>query len=297
MNKPKTSVIGSYSVRINNMKLMNGYFNQTEVSWNEYISSAVNGMVNAGIEIVSDGQTRDPFVNIFTRKLRGCRIRERTEIIDNIEYDGPITIDDQKYVKSIISEDTQLVGLLTGPYTLTNSSLDLFYNDEKELSFDFAKALKQEAQILQKYVDIISIDEPFFSMGIPEYGKELIKMIIGDLSCTTRLHVCGDVSNVVADLLEMPTDILSHEFKGSPKLLDVFKQYNVTKGICLGSVRSDNAKIETVEEIKDHISKGIDIFGNKIVQIAPDCGQRMLPKDVAFQKLKNLVKARDEIYE
>jgi len=296
MKNVKTSVIGSYSVSIDNMKLMNGYFNQEEASWNEYISSAVNDMVNSGIELISDGQTRDPFVNIFTRKLKGCRIRERTEIVGKVEYDSPITIEDQKYVRSIIPNDKQLVGLLTGPYTLTNSSLDLFYNNEKELAFDFANALKQEAQTLQKYVDIISIDEPFFSMGIPDYGKELIKIITDGLSCPVRLHVCGDVSDVVGDLLEMPADILSHEFKGSPKLFDIFKQYNVKKDICLGSVRSDDSKIETVDEIKDHILKGIDIFGDKIVQIAPDCGQRMLPRDVAFQKLKNLVKARDEIY-
>ncbi len=296
MKDVKTSVVGSYSVTINNIKLMNSYFNQKEESWNEYISSAVNDMVDAGVDIVSDGQTRDPFVNIFTRKLKGCRIRERTEIVGKIQYDNPITIEDQKFVKTIIPKGRQLVGLLTGPYTLTNSSLDLFYNNEKELTFDFAYALKQEAQILQNYVDMISIDEPFFSMGIPEYGKELIKIITYGLSCPIRLHVCGDVSNVVEDLLEMPANILSHEFKGSPKLFDVFKDYNVTKEICLGSVRSDNAKIETVDEIKNHISKGIEIFGDKIVQIAPDCGQRMLPRDIAYQKLKNLVKARDEIY-
>ena len=296
MKNVKTSVIGSYSIPIDNMKLMNGYFNQTESSWNEYISSAVNDMVNAGIEIVSDGQTRDPIVNIFTRKLKGCRIRERTEIIGKVEYDNHITIEDQKYVKSLIPSDKQLVGLITGPYTLTNSSLDLFYNNEKELAFDFAYALKQEAQILQKYVDIISVDEPFFSMGIPDYGKELINIITDGLSCPTRLHVCGDVSGIITDLLDMSVDILSHEFKASPKLFDAFNQYNVTKDICLGSVRSENAKIETVDEIKDHILKGIDIFGDKIVQISPDCGQRLLPQNVAFQKLKNLVKARDEIY-
>jgi 5-methyltetrahydropteroyltriglutamate--homocysteine methyltransferase len=296
MKDVKTSVVGSYSVSINNMKLMNGYFNQKEESWNKYISFAVNDMVDAGIDIVSDGQTRDPFVNIFTRKLKGCRIRERTEIVGKIVYDNPITIEDQKFVKTIMPRDKQLVGLLTGPYTLTNSSLDLFYNNEKELSLDFAYALKQEAQILQNYVDIISIDEPFFSMGIPDYGKELIEIITNGLSCPIRLHVCGDVSNVVEDLLEMPADILSHEFKGLPKLFDVFKDYNVIKDICLGSVRSDIGKIETVDEIKNHISKGIEIFGDKIVQIAPDCGQRMLPRDVAYQKLINLVKARDEIY-
>ena len=296
MNNVKTTVIGSYPVNVETMELMNGYFNQTEVSWDEHIRSAVNDMVNAGIEMISDGQTRDPFVNIFTRKLKGCRIRDRTEIIDKVEYDKPITIADQKYVKSLIPKDRQLIGLITGPYTLTNSSVDLFYNDEKELAFDFAYALKQEAQILQKHVDMISIDEPFFSMGVPEYGKELIKIITKDLSCPTRLHVCGDVSKIAPKVLDMPVDILSHEFKASPKLFDVFKQYNITKNICLGSVRSDNSKVESINEIIEHIKKGLDVFGDKISQLAPDCGQRMLPKDVAFQKLKNLVKAGEEVY-
>jgi 5-methyltetrahydropteroyltriglutamate--homocysteine methyltransferase len=296
MKKIKTAVIGSYPVNIDKMEHMQGYFYQKDVTWDKYIKIAVEDMVEAGIDIVSDGQTRDSFVNIFTRKLGGCRIRDRTEIIGKVEYDGPITVNDQKYVKSFIPKNKQLIGLITGPYTLTNSCVDLFYNDEKELAFDFANALKQEAKLLKKHVELISIDEPFFSMGIPEYGKELIGIIIKDLSCHTRLHVCGDVSNIVPELLEMPVDILSHEFKASTKLFDAFKQYNITRNICLGSVRSDKAEIETVNEIVTHINKGIDIFGNKISQLAPDCGQKMLPRDAAFQKLKNLVKAGEIIY-
>jgi len=296
MNKAKTTVIGSYPVNVENMDIMNGYFSQTMVSWDKYIKSAVNDMVGSGIELISDGQTRDPFVNIFTRKLKGCRIRDRTEIIDKVEFDGPITVEDQKYVRDLIPKDRQLIGLITGPFTLTKSSVDLFYNDEKELAFDFAKALRQEAQLLQKHVDMISIDEPFFSMELPEYGKELIKTITKDLSCPTRLHVCGDVSKIVSDVLDMPVDILSHEFKASPKLFNAFKQHNIAKNICLGSVRSDNSRVEPVDEIVEHINKGIDVFGNKISQIAPDCGQRILPRDAALQKLQNLVKAGEEVY-
>ena len=296
MEKIKITVVGSYPVDIDILNHVKGYFNQNVISWNKYIETAVKDMVDSGIDMVSDGQTRDPFVNIFTRKLKGCRLRDRTEIIGKIEYSEPITIDDQKYVKKIIPNNKKLIGLLTGPYTLTNSCVDLFYKDEKEIAFDFAAVLKQEAQLLEKHVDIISIDEPFFSMGIPEYGKELISIITKDISCPTRLHVCGDISNVVADILEMPVEILSHEFKASPKIFDSFKQYNVEKNICLGSVRSDKLFVEPVEDIVDHIKKGIEIFGEKITQLAPDCGQRMLPRDVAFEKLKNLVKAGEIIY-
>ena len=294
-HKIKTCVIGSYPVHVDAMDFMNGYFDQNEVSWNKYIEPAVSDMVNAGIDIVSDGQTKDPFIQIFTRKLKGCRVRDRTEIINKVEYDDPITVEDQKYVRSLIPKDKELIGLLTGPYTLTKSCVDLFYNDEKKLAFDFAYALRKEAEILQKHVDMISIDEPFFSNDMPEYGKDLIEIITKDLSCTTRLHACGDVSNVVTELLEIPVDILSHEFKASPQLFDVFKEYSFSQKICLGSVRSDDTRVEPVNEIIEHVKNGIDIFEDKICQIAPDCGQRLLPRDVAFQKLKNLVKAGEQI--
>jgi methionine synthase II (cobalamin-independent) len=33
------------------------------------------------------------------------------------------------------------------------------------------------------------------------------------------------------------------------------------------------------------------VFDGNISQIAPDCGQRLLPRDHAFQKLKNLALA------
>jgi 5-methyltetrahydropteroyltriglutamate--homocysteine methyltransferase len=296
MEKPKTTIIGSYPVEIDTMEFMNNYFSQSDMSWKKYIDIAVKDLVNSGIEIISDGQTRDPFVNIFTRKLKGCRIRSRTEIIEKIEYNNPITIEDQKYVKNIIPKDRKLIGLITGPYTLTKSCVDLYYNNEEKVAFDFAYALSNEAQLMQKIVDIIGIDEPFFSMGIPKYGKDLIGIITDNITCPTRLHSCGDVSKVVSNLLDMPVDILSHEFKATPKLFESFNEFNITKKICLGSVRSDNIRIEPVDEIADHIRKGIELFGNKIVQLAPDCGLRMLPRNIAFQKLKNLVEARDEVY-
>ncbi|UCF49065.1 MAG: hypothetical protein JSU91_04765 [Thermoplasmatales archaeon] len=291
MKNLKTSVIGSYPIDIEVLNHVKGYFNQKIVTWDKYIESAVEDMVNSGIDFVSDGQTKDPFVNIFTRKLKGCRIRDRTEIISKVEYNGQITIDDLKYAKNLIPKNRKLIGVITGPFTLTNSSVDLYYNDEKDLAFDFAKALSFEAKHMQKYADIISIDEPFFSMAMPDYGKELINIITKNVSLPTRLHVCGDISKVIPNLLDMSVDILSHEFKASPKLFDEFRKYNITKNICLGSVRSDKVDIESVDEIVSHIRKGIDIFGEKITQIAPDCGQKMLPRNVAFQKLKNLVKA------
>ena len=295
--KIKTSVIGSYPIQVNPLEMMHQYYQQQEILWEPYIDAAVQDMVKVGVDIVSDGQTRDPFIQLFTRKMGGCRVRARTEIIGPVEYCGPITIPDQKYVRQIIPKTTELIGVLTGPFTLMNSCVDLFYHDEKELAFAFASALRKEAEQLQHHVDLISIDEPFFSTSLPDYGKELLEVITKNISCPTRLHACGDVSKAVTQLVEMPVNILSHEFKASPFLFDVFKEYpGFSQQICLGCVRSDNDRVESVKEIVAHIEKGVEVFGEKIVQLSPDCGQRLLPRDIAFQKLRRLIQAGELYY-
>jgi 5-methyltetrahydropteroyltriglutamate--homocysteine methyltransferase len=217
--------------------------------------------------------------------------------VEKIEYQDPITVEDQQYIRSTLPKNRGLLGVITGPYTLTQSCVDLYYHDEEKVAFDFAKALHEEALLLQDQVDLISIDEPFFSNTMPSYGTELIGTITNHLSCPTRLHVCGDVSSIVPTLLDMPVDILSHEFKASPQLFNIFREHpDGSKKICLGSVRSDNPAVETIEDIRTHLEKAQEIFEKRITQLAPDCGQRLLPRNVAFQKLKHLVQAGEMVY-
>lgn len=291
----ETTVIGSYPIQPDREGIMKNYFNQKESNWKKCIEEAVNDLLKAGIDIISDGQTRDPFIQLFARKLEGCRIRARAEIIDEIKFNDPITLEDQKYVKSIIPANKKLKGIITGPYTLTKSCVNLHYDDEERASFDFAHALKEEALHLQKYVDMVDIDEPFFSISYPEYGKELIQIIVKKLSIPVALHVCGDVSGIIPELVEMPVDILCHEFKAHPKLFDAFGDHSFPQYLCIGSVRSDSDQIESVNEIVSHIKKAIDLFGDKVIQISPDCGQRSLPRKIAYKKLENLVKAMEVV--
>jgi len=294
-NNVKSCVIGSYPIKIDPMELMNDYFNKKDVSWDKYISKVAKDMTNAGINIISDGQTRDSIVEIFTRKLKGCRVRKRTEIYNKIEYIKPITIEDQKYLRKIIPRNVQIKTAITGPYTIAKSCLDNYYDNEKELAFDLAKALREEAKVLQNYVDFISIDEPYFSNFMPDYAKELINTITSKLKCPTTLHVCGDVTKIIPELIDLSVNILSHEFMASPHLFDKFNDYDFQQKLCVGAVRSDNSTIESVEEITNHIKKAIELFGDKVIQISPDCGQRLLSRSVAFHKLKNLAIAGEII--
>jgi len=295
---PTLTVIGSYPVDIQNQYLMKTYFDTlVQPSFQSHIASAVNEMVDAGVHLVSDGQTRDPFVTIFARGLKGCRIRDRPEIIDRITYAHSITCDDLRYVRSIIPKDTQLLGLIVGPHTFSETVSDLYYHDKEKVAFDAAEALSKEAKAIAPYVDMISVDEPYLSTFFPSYAPELIEIVVSQIDIPLRLHVCGDVSKIIAELLDMPVDILSHEFKATPSLFDCFKEYpEPNKKFCIGCVRSDNDTVETTEDIIHHIEKAYDVFGDSIAQLSPDCGLRLLPRDVAYEKLKRLRYAWERLF-
>ena len=172
-----------------------------------------------------------------------------------------------------------------------NACVDSYYHNPQEVAFAFARALNSEAKNLLPIVDFISIDEPFFSNEMPDYAEELIRTVTNGITCQTTLHVCGDISSKISQIIELPVDILSHEFKATSKLIDVFSEHSFPQRICLGSVRSDRDQIESVDEIIEHIRKASDFFGDKLIQIAPDCGQRLLSRKIAFKKLQNLVRA------
>ena len=51
------------------------------------------------------------------------------------------------------------------------------------------------------------------------------------------------------------------------------------------------SRVETVEEIQDHIREVLQYIPKEQLIIAPDCGMIFLPLDLAEQKLTNMVKA------
>ncbi len=294
--KPLVSVIGSFPADFDVLPCMDLYFEGKSGCWQEVVSSAVNHMVNCGVESVSDGQVRDIFTNVFIRGLGGCRVRERCEVVGPVDWVSPITIDDVKLTKKLTPGGREVLGLVAGPFTLLRSVVDLFYHDEKQLCFDFAHALNKELKCLAPFVDMLGIDEPFFSNEFPDYAKDLLDVVVEGISLPIRLHVCGDVSGIVSGLLDLHVDVLSHEFCVRPQLFDVFSQYDSNKSMCVGALRSDSMAVESVESVCSHLSRAIEVFGDRIVQVSPDCGLRLLSLDVATEKLRNLVAAREVVF-
>jgi 5-methyltetrahydropteroyltriglutamate--homocysteine methyltransferase len=157
---------------------------------------------------------------------------------------------------------------------------------------------------------MIQIDEPILSTGY--YDLDLARNAVGiitkDITVPTAMHVCGDIMSVSEELNEFNVDILDHEFASNRKNLATLE--NIKKDIGFGCIDTKQKTVDSVDAIKDLIIEGIEILKNrddidrkkaiknmldKHVLIDPDCGMRLLPIDSAYQKLKNMVTAAEEV--
>ncbi|MDR9381562.1 MAG: hypothetical protein RI560_07815, partial [Natronomonas sp.] len=82
---------------------------------------------------------------------------------------------------------------------------------------------------------------------------------------------------------------------GDYEQLDVFKSPTFDKDLALGVVDVHTTEVETVEEIKENIVKGFEIVPPEQLTVSPDCGVKLLPRGVAYQKMENMVTAAREV--
>ncbi len=258
---------------------------------------SIEAQISAGVDIISDGQTRADMVSLFTRNLGGFRMKDKWEVIGDVSYRRSITVDDQVRAKGLIGGRTFLKGIITGPFTIFKSVRNLHYEDADELIFDLAGALNEEARKLSKTVDVLQFDEPFLSVDYYEKSDEMMEKLVDGVDVPISLHVCGDVSDVISSLNELPVDILDHEFAKNPHLIEAFGQASWEKSIGYGCVRSDDTRVETVSEIEENIRRILKHFPAERILPDPDCGLGNLDITSAMGKLENMTQAVSNVRE
>ncbi|MGQ4832727.1 MAG: methionine synthase [Candidatus Asgardarchaeia archaeon] len=296
-----TTVIGSYPPL---------WKESTEEEIRKAIRIAVEDQVNAGVQLISDGQVRTDMITYFSSRLAGFEVRNKeTFIVGKIEpTDDDTLVRDFKFVKSLVGESVKIKGIITGPITLIFSSkMDKSapykgYRD-MQLYEDVALALKEEANKLQRAgVDAIQVDEPIYSVGAPlDIGKKAVETILEDIKVPTAMHVCGKIGRIFDKLLEFEyVDVLSHEFAASPENFDVVSKEKLVssgKKLGVGCVKANDPTVETVDYAYKILEKAVSLVGIENIVVHPDCGLRMLTRDVAFNKLKVMVAAAKKIEE
>lgn len=268
------------------------------------IKDSVIAQLDAGVDIISDGQVRGDMVSIFTKYIPGMKIEEgNTFIVSKIRNPTQeISINDLKYAKKVMSdyyngnipEGCGVKGIITGPNTIIHSSrIQGFYKNKEDAIIDLAHSLKHEVDAIAKKVEpvYIQIDEPFLSTGMVEMktAREAVGIIKDGLEVPLGMHVCGILSDAFKDISKFNVDILDFEFAGNNVNLGVLEKNASLLGnkkVGFGCVDSSVNEVDDINDVDELVKKAIEIVGKDNLLLDPDCGLRRAPKDVAFEKLR-----------
>jgi len=285
-----TTVVGSYPV------VKGGGLKSLFDPLHAAVETAVSDQIAAGIDLISDGQVRGDMIGAFSGKLPGIKGQE---VVGKIQPAAvPITVADTKYAKS---RAPLVKGIITGPSSLAHG-LHIstpMYRNKDELAADLAAALVPEARALEAAgITLLQVDEPILSTGIADLAvaKDAIDLITKSVRVPVCMHVCGNLANVLDEILKFNVHVFDFEFAKNLTNLDLMSRRDLTgRMIGYGCVDSSTDEIETVAEIRHRIERGVAIFGAKAMLIDPDCGMRMRTRAAAFAKLKNMCEAAKEV--
>lgn len=285
-----TTVVGSYPV------VKAGGFKSLFDPLAGAVETAVADQIGAGIDIISDGQVRGDMIGAFAGKLPGIKGQE---VVGKIQpAASAITVADTKYA---LSKFPKVKGIVTGPSTLAHGlhiSTPMYRNKE-ELALDLAAALVVEARSLEAAgATLLQIDEPILSTGVADLavGKDAVGIIASSVRIPVCMHVCGNIANVIDEVLKYNVSVFDFEFSKNQANLDILSRRDLTgKMLGYGCVDNTTDEVESVPEIRKRIEKAVEYFDPKILLIDPDCGMRMRTREAAYWKLKNMCEAAREV--
>jgi 5-methyltetrahydropteroyltriglutamate--homocysteine methyltransferase len=287
-----------------------------EDNWEEATEDAARLITNeherSGLDVVVDGEMgRNEMVEYFAHLIDGYEFNGRVKVWGHNYFDKPSVVDEVEYGEEWLVDEFEFTDAvagrpvkvpITGPYTLANWSFNEFYDDEEALAYDLADLVNQEiANLVDAGAKYIQIDEPALATTPDDHAivGECLERIVDEIPSDVRtgLHVCyGDYSRIYPEILDYPVEEFDLELcNGNYEQLDVFTEHEFTKDLAMGVTDAHVAEVESVAEIKDNIKKGFEIVPPERLTVSPDCGLKLLPRDVAYGKMENMVQAAREV--
>jgi 5-methyltetrahydropteroyltriglutamate--homocysteine methyltransferase len=191
---------------------------------------------------------------------------------------------------------------LPGPFTMAQQAQDEHYGDEEALAMAFAAAVNEEARELRAAgADVIQLDEPWLQARADRaarYGVKAINRALEGIEGTTVVHLCFGYAAAVKDkpsgysflpqLAGTTASQISIE-AAQPRLdLGILRELS-GKTVMLGVIDLGTPAVETPHAVAERIRAGLKYVSADRLVVAPDCGMKYLPRDVAFKKLLSLV--------
>jgi 5-methyltetrahydropteroyltriglutamate--homocysteine methyltransferase len=177
-----------------------------------------------------------------------------------------------------------------------------FYPDLESAAMDYALAVNAEIRdLFAAGADIVQIDEPYMQAR-PEparaYGLRALNRALEGITGTTAVHICFGYAHVIherpsgysflGELRGCRCQQVSLETAQSGLDCAVLQQLPEQK-IILGVIDLSDMQIETPDVVAARIRRALPHAAAENIIIAPDCGMKYLPRDVAYGKMLAMV--------
>ena len=299
----------------------------SETSFRRATAEIIGDQVDAGIDVVMDGEVRREnyihyqcrhfggfdFDNLTRHQIRGTML---PTIRSDVSFvDSPL-VRDYEVAQALSPRPVKVT--LPGPMTIIDSTVDAHYHDDRALGADLAAALNgQIGALVAAGCTQIQVDEPVMARkpegalahGIEQVGScfsgvpdEVVRTV--HICCGYPLHVdrndypkadAGAYAQLAPALDDAPVDQVSIEDAHRPNdlsaLLPLFRRTTVI----LGVVAIARSRVETVDEIAERLIEAGRYLPRERLGAAPDCGLGFLGRDLARQKLKALGAAASRV--
>jgi len=272
---------------------------------NDAVIAVVREQELAGIDIPSDGeQRREEMVEYFAERLGGFKFYgpvrvwgnnyfNKPAVVDKIVYKEPITLSEYLFLRKVSTRRIVKV-TITGPYTIADWSFNEYYSTKEELVKELSSIINKELKMLADNGALfIQIDEPALTTHPDEveWALELIDRTADNINAKIGLHVCYSNYRLLMPHLDNLRNIsqLLLEFANRRFTdLDILKDFPFEIG--LGVIDVHSKRIESPEEVSQAIKKALNYIDADRIYINPDCGLKLMPREVARLKMENMVK-------
>jgi 5-methyltetrahydropteroyltriglutamate--homocysteine methyltransferase len=275
---------------------------------------AIADMERAGVDIITDGeQRRESYSNRFATALEGIDVDNPGVALDRTGHENPVprvvgpirrtrAVEVRDAAFLCAHSDRQVKITLPGPFTLTQQVENQHYGNLADLALAYAEAVNQEARDLKAAgAHVIQIDEPYLQArpaAAREYALPAINHALEGIEGDTVLHICFGYAHVVhdrppgysylAELNDCAATQISVE-AAQPRLDCAVLAGLPDKTIVLGVIDLGDPTIETPHVVAERIQAALQYVPAERLVIAPDCGMKYVPRDIAFGKLQAMV--------
>ncbi len=277
---------------------------------------AIKAQEEAGLDIVTDGEIRrESYSNRFATALSGVDLDNPGTALDRSGHPNPVPrvigtvrrlrpvqVADLGFLKRHTRHKVKIT--VPGPFTMSQQAQNDFYSSEAELALDYAAAVNEEIRdLFAAGADIVQLDEPYMQAR-PEkarqFGLRALNRALEGVSGPTAVHICFGYAAIIhqrpsgysflPELAGCTCQQISVETAQSRLDCEVLSKL-AGKQIMVGAIDLSDMTVESAETVAGRVRRALKFVSPENVIIAPDCGMKYLPREVAFGKMRAMAEA------